>query len=522
MNKKLYELVINRLLSEFSSMGAGSVGGVSTPLGTGPKAGSKGENIYKSSTSTDKKHRSKKKKSAKKKPKVKSVQWYLKHGPAKSNKRSLKESLNYLFEARTPQIEDLSKDSLIALLNHFISHATEEYQIDITEKFAGQHLSVCIHRPVGSSKNVVYFANKDQFDLAKKNLVDKGLTPSEIEVMLSNKKFITNMGIKRGERVRSSFESPHKFNLLPEGESKYFGIEILKPDREKPDYVGYNIRRKEMKAIIYKGDITSEEAAKLDSYRNKIRFMSPHDAKRSPIAKEKLASAIIKEIESMIDEIRNVQKYTKSYVAKNIKPRIKELIEDIFGYSLLGRNSPFEGLFVNLKSNEQNIGFKIPDPRYSSLQSIQAPLYSEFSSKGRSRRENQNLNQSKIINITNKINNFLLDIEQETNSSRQVRRGSVTYNIIKFVSTLNDKRLVKNLRVFFSPEEFNELCRLAVNVFKHKDSTQINNLVTLVTINISDFDKWHTIKSQDNYNNQYIVELKEIFNEINSIIDNKK
>ena len=58
MNNEIYELVINKLLSEFSSMGGGAVGGVSTPLGTGPKAGSRGENIYKSSKATDKKHRS--------------------------------------------------------------------------------------------------------------------------------------------------------------------------------------------------------------------------------------------------------------------------------------------------------------------------------------------------------------------------------------------------------------------------------------------------------------------------------
>ena len=83
MNNKIYELVINKLLSEFSSMGGGAVGGVSTPLGTGPKAGSRGENIYKSSKATDKKHRSKKKQN-----KVKSVQWYLKNGPSKKIKEA--------------------------------------------------------------------------------------------------------------------------------------------------------------------------------------------------------------------------------------------------------------------------------------------------------------------------------------------------------------------------------------------------------------------------------------------------
>ena len=74
----IYEKVIEKLLKEFSTMGAvggapGDVAGVSTPLGTGPKAGSRGEDIYKDSDSNDKKHRSKSPKT-----KQKSVQYYLK------------------------------------------------------------------------------------------------------------------------------------------------------------------------------------------------------------------------------------------------------------------------------------------------------------------------------------------------------------------------------------------------------------------------------------------------------------
>ena len=69
----IYEKVIEELLKEFSTMGGGSVVGVSTPIGTGPKAGSRGEDIYKDSDSTDKEHRSKSPKT-----KQKSVQYYLK------------------------------------------------------------------------------------------------------------------------------------------------------------------------------------------------------------------------------------------------------------------------------------------------------------------------------------------------------------------------------------------------------------------------------------------------------------
>ena len=48
----IYQKVFERLLSEFS--GAGAIAGVSTPVGTGPKAGSRGEKIYKKSTARQK------------------------------------------------------------------------------------------------------------------------------------------------------------------------------------------------------------------------------------------------------------------------------------------------------------------------------------------------------------------------------------------------------------------------------------------------------------------------------------
>ena len=91
----IYDKVIERLMQEMSV--AGAAPGVVTPVGSGPKAGSKGKRIYKKSTATDKKHRSKGKK---KKTFTRSVQWYIEHGGEKGRKRSLKESFNFLFEAK--------------------------------------------------------------------------------------------------------------------------------------------------------------------------------------------------------------------------------------------------------------------------------------------------------------------------------------------------------------------------------------------------------------------------------------
>ena len=87
MNSEIYYRVINRLvleseLNEFSV--AGAIGGVATPLGTGPS----GSVEYADSDATDKKHR---KKSSKKKNYLnKSPQHYLKNGDEKTRKRNFK------------------------------------------------------------------------------------------------------------------------------------------------------------------------------------------------------------------------------------------------------------------------------------------------------------------------------------------------------------------------------------------------------------------------------------------------
>lgn len=67
----IYEKVLEKIIQEFSAAGAVAV--AVTPLGTGPKAGSNSEDIYKSQKSSDKKYRKNKKNQQK------SVQWHLKN-----------------------------------------------------------------------------------------------------------------------------------------------------------------------------------------------------------------------------------------------------------------------------------------------------------------------------------------------------------------------------------------------------------------------------------------------------------
>ena len=195
MRDEIYQKVVERLLSEFSSMGGGSVGGVSTPLGTGPKAGSRGENIYKDSTATDKEHRSKGKK---KKTYTRSVQWYLKNGGEKGRKRSLKEIHNLIFinkldEARTARIMDLKKSEIIAYLNFLKGHATENIDFSVTEKIAGQSMTVGIKG--GNRGNTIYCAVKDSLIDMKGDIFHPRFAKSSGTSPLVKKAFIESAKI---------------------------------------------------------------------------------------------------------------------------------------------------------------------------------------------------------------------------------------------------------------------------------------------------------------------------------------
>ena len=89
MKNDLYYLVLEALLdeaelNEFS--GAGAIGGVATPLGSGPS----GKVVYRSGKSSSKsayKSKTKKKKRTSKLKKTMSPSWYIKNGPAKPSKK---------------------------------------------------------------------------------------------------------------------------------------------------------------------------------------------------------------------------------------------------------------------------------------------------------------------------------------------------------------------------------------------------------------------------------------------------
>ena len=521
----IYSRVLEALVREFS--GAGAIGGVSTPLGTGPQAGIGKKSIYKKSTATDKKHRSKGKK---KKTRVKSVQWYLKHGGAKSSKRSLKESFNFLFEARTPQLENLSKDQLLAFIEHMLGNAVEGYQISMTEKFSGQHVSVLVgpddykkDKKTNQTKNTgpqVFIATKKSFDKAKSDRLEKGLSVSNVDVMKTKysdiytydefKKsryrrhagynwylFLNRSGASRSIYNAFKYSYPHK---MPKGTYKYFGVESLKSDDRKGDYISYSIPGRKEYAVVYSGDFTESDAEAMTNPKYNIYFMGPEQAVRLP----EINQEFIDVLSSLRQQIQDHSSGSfKKFVTENIKPQLTELIINSLSGSLIAPNSPFEGLFVSIKDQ---IGFKIPNPSYGNLQRIQAPFAAAFEYKSVDLRA---ASQS-LFEVAEAIK--MQDITLTT--SDQIKKNSTGYNILNYAVTLGNLSLRSGLRVFFTPESFQLFTDDIVSLINNPSKGLASKIIKTMSSSVQRNYNWHVVNSGDSYNNPNITTITQAFDDL--------
>ena len=534
----IYNKVLEELLNEFSSMGGGAVGGVVTPLGTGPTAGSRGKNIYKRSTATDKKHRSKGKK---KKTYTRSVQWYLKHGGEKGRKRSLKESYSFLFEAKkTPQLENLSKDQLLAFIEHMLGNAVEGYQISMTEKFSGQHVSVLVgpdeyytDEKTGETINKgpqVFIATKRKFDQIKAKRLEKGLPATNTDVMKTTYKeiytydefkkekrrlpsrtrysyfiFLNRSGASRSIYNAFKYSYPHK---MPKGTYKYFGVESLKSDDRKGDYISYSIPGRKEYAVVYSGDFTESDAKAMTSQKYNIYFMGPEQAKRFP----EMTQEYVDTLSSLKQQIQSHSSGTfKQFVLNNIKPQLTELLMTSLSGSLIAPDSPFEGLFVSIKDQ---IGFKIPNPAYGDLQRIQSPFASSFEYGSIDLRS---ASQS-LFEVAEAIK--LQDVTLD--SSDQIRKNSSGYNTLNYVVTLGSLNLRPNLRVFFSPESFYEFTSDIVDLLNNPSKSLASKIMKTMLAAVRNKRAWRIVRPSDRYNNENIAIIAQAFENLCTKIEQIK
>ena len=476
MREEIYQKVFEKLLNEFSSMGGGAVGGVSTPLGTGPKAGAKGENIYKKSTATDKKHRSKGKK---KKTYTRSVQWYLKNGGEKGRKRTFKEVFNYylkssLQEARTSRIKDFKKSEIISFLRYLKGEVQDNISFDTTEKIAGQSMTVGIK---GTSKgNIIYCATKDTLLSYDNDIFNPRFKKAKGTSGLVKKAFIRN------------------FRKLQKGEEIVLGMEIVINDYRKPDYIAYHVPRGKEYAAIFsikpEGSFSRQDANKLSGKywsrrhraESELEVLLPQDIPLTPSVD--IDDSIIQEIDDIIKIVEespigrggDADTPVKTYIDREVSPRIRNLVKTIFPSSNINVDSPIEGIAVNMTSGDNTSFFKVPNEDFNRLQSIQAAIYAEF-------------RVNKYSNNYDRAESFLVYANLPTTGQ------SFPRNTLKLIKHLHEAQVLpKNFRTFFSPAKFKHMCSQILEGLKTSD-------VNTITDGLNSYSKrLYTSKGIENFN----------------------
>jgi len=496
MRDEIYQKVVERLLSEFSSMGGGSVGGVSTPLGTGPKAGSRGENIYKDSTATDKEHRSKGKK---KKTYTRSVQWYLKNGGEKGRKRTFKEMFSYLcgdiLLERTDRLYNLTPDDVLSFLSHLRGDVQQETTFTMSEKISGQNTTVGIlGTPEG--RNTYFFALKDS--LKKNNDV-------------FHPKYDSRSGASGyvSKRFQSRY---HRVKVLEPGEKITLGLEIIKADREKPDYIAYNVPKRTTQVAVFSGPF-DKRAAKIMSDKY-VNFLTLEDIARTPAGKDLLSQEILEKIDELykltlksID--LNKEDFTK-LVKESILPQLRPHITAIFGRSVINPLSPIEGIAVNINSEKDSKFFKIHSEEFENIQQAQTSLYADYQMKRTFPKENRikyenSLSNQDFLMHSDRFGNYIragLLYDYVNNQGGQRGKRSFGYFVFNYIRRLTEMTHYENTRVFVSPKSFKTLCAKLLDA-TNKNSVEsyisfINYLSTKIPRSRKGF-QWHIVKDGDKY-----------------------
>jgi len=479
---------IKEVLEELEEMSvAGAVGGVATPLGSGPSSKVR----YKSSKSSDKKLRNKSKKS---------VQYILKHGPSK--KKRINEAILILTEGRTPRLGALTPEEAISFLNYLKSEISDKISFSVSEKISGQNTTIGIEG-TASGKNKVYAATKDSL---------------EEEGDIFSYRFFRSAGASK--LVKKCFID--KYPSLPEGEKKEFGIEIIKQDDDKPDYVAYRLGRKKIFAAVFLGDFSEQDAKMLSGYSKgvNITFLSPNQIQRTPMLRDSLNPEIISTIDSFIEQIENFEgRGIKKFMREEIAPKVSNIINSIFGGSLLNPDSPVEGLAVNMQSGDKDLFFKVPTSQFEAVQSIQTHLYSEFKEK----RVGQPLSRPDLFYKGDRFGNDVRAnmIYDFFNKAEGLNKRSFGFYLINFIEKMTEINHSPNTRVFFSPSEFEILCQKTLLAYNTNDPKHYHALIKYLSGQIPQtrskkykskkrIFNWHTIVGDEDYNTPSAQQIKNL------------
>ena len=515
----IYEKVFERLLSEFSTMGGvggtpGNVTGVAVPLGAGPKAGSRGEDIYQKSTATDKKHRSKGKK---KKTHTRSVQYYLKHGGEKGRKRTFKENFN-IFESnllleKTDRLYDLSPQEVLNFLGHLKGDILKDVSFDITEKISGQNTTIGIKGT--ASGNEYYFALKSQL----------GKDDDIFDYQFKTR------GAAASRRFKYYFKETYdRVRQLSPGEEIVLGVEIVKGDKSKPDYIAYGVPSRQTQVAVFMGDFTKEDAKAMTG--SGIVFLTSDDIKKSSAGKEKLSKEVTDSLDILYNKVKeslslnlNKKQFVK-FIKLEILPDFRKNITALFGTSSLNTLSPIEGIAVNMSSGDASRFFKVHSEEFENIQQAQTSLYSEFKSN-RNASQEDSISNKEFLNYKDRFGNYIragLLYDYVNDIGRQRKYRSLGFYIFNYIRKVSEMTHFENTRVFFSPKTFKLLCSKLLNAVNSNQPSDYIDVINFLGTNIPEQTRyskkyrgkdrygkpkfktqketefvWHTITGNENY-----------------------
>ncbi len=263
------------------------------------------------------------------------------------------------------------------------------------------------------------------------------------------------------------------------------------------------------------GDFTEADAKRMSvTHRGTtIKFLAPSQIQRSPKLKEILSPEIISEIDSLISQVENFSgRGIKKFIKTEVAPKVRSIINSVFGGSLLNPDSPIEGLAVNMTSGDDDLFFKVPTSQFDVIQKIQASLYAEF----KMNRAGQQLTRPDLFGkfadpFGNGVRaNMIYDF---FNQAEGQNKRSFGFHLVNFIVQMTEIDHTPNTRVFLSPSNFEILCKKLVEAYTQDNPDKYYSVVQFLGSKIPSKGSkfyWHTIKGNEDYNIPLAQQIKNL------------
>ena len=294
-------------------------------------------------------------------------------------------------------------DDIVAFVDDVLMNTTLS---DISEKVAGQHLSVTI------KNNFVYSQTKDA--------IIQGKDPKDAR----HAKF-------GSELLRAVIEVTKSQKI----QDQVWRFELLHP-KFNHDYIKY--KNEEVVFIEYTGRLTDDLAAIIRSKMKNSKLLTRSDLKPRITDTDDLIFLRRQWNKSLRRKILSLKTAPESVKARELgrlKSSISKIIEDAF-VSAVDNVSPVEGLVVKSSGKP----FKISSDRFSKIQRIQLPIYSFFKLK-KEEVEQVFLNPYSTINEIRELTGLSFSSIYPHNSDKSLFDTLKEYfeKASRFISGENDK-----------------------------------------------------------------------------------